>query len=114
MRKALDAGKSINDAGIIALLHLISSVTNTNLIARSDLDTQRQAARQLQDFLDGCPFPDQAAARELDTQFIEKNLFPGGCADLLSICYFLLFLGKDHSARFYDKSADPHISDRKY
>lgn len=101
LHKALDSGKSINDAGVIALLHLIASVTDTNLIARSDLEVQQQISQQIQALLSTCPLPDRTTAQKLDAQFIEKNLSPGGCADLLAISYLLLFLERTQTA--------PHI-----
>ncbi len=41
------------------------------------------------------PFPTQDTLLELDQAFIEKNLSPGGSADLLAICYFLYFLEQE-------------------
>jgi triphosphoribosyl-dephospho-CoA synthetase len=34
-------------------------------------------------------FPTLQEIAELDRQFIEKNLSPGGCADLLAVTLFL-------------------------
>ena len=45
-------------------------------------------------FLEETPFPPLAKIEELDREFIEKNLSPGGSADLLALTYFLHFLEK--------------------
>ena len=35
------------------------------------------------------------AVAELDRQFVEDNLSPGGCADLLAIAFFLYYLNEE-------------------
>jgi len=42
--------------------------------------------------LAAAPYPDAAVLAQLDDRFIEKNLSPGGSADLLAATYFLYFL----------------------
>ena len=55
---------------------------------------QRWAARQAGLLLEGGPRPDPEAVRALDRAMIQRNLSPGGCADLLAITYFLYFMWK--------------------
>ena len=88
----LHGGKSYDEAGAAALLALMAHTTDTNLIARSDVPTQQAAAKEAGLLLkeQECPGLDSLLA--LDKEFIEKNLSPGGSADLLAICYFLHFL----------------------
>ncbi len=92
LKEGIDRGLSINDAGCATLLALITADTDTNLIARSDIDTQQRVVAKLKELLKQNPYPDRRTLEELDQEFIEKNLSPGGSADLLAICYLLYFL----------------------
>ena len=92
LRQGLSQGLSFNDAGCIALLHLIAATDDTNLIHRSDRQTQLNIRQKVAEFLRDTPFPDIAVIEEMDRVFIEKNLSAGGSADLLALSYFLLFL----------------------
>ena len=92
LRAGIAQGYSLNDAGCAALLALMTAATDTNLIARSSLSIQRETCSRIRELLEQKPFPDQQTLRELDQAFIEKNLSPGGSADLLAVCYLLYFL----------------------
>lgn len=89
LRRALAAGKHYNDAAAITLLYLIAHVSDTNMIARGGLEEARQAMRNVQALLADNPLPDWETISRLDQTFIEKNLSPGGCADLLAVTLFL-------------------------
>ena len=41
------------------------------------------------------PFPEKAALESWNEKFVEKNLSPGGCADLLAMTLMLYFLKED-------------------
>ena len=89
LREALARGDTLERAGVCALLSLIAGVEDTNLYARGGEEGQHWASEQAaqlaeRDF-------DCAAAADLDAAFIQRNLSPGGCADLLAITYFLYF-----------------------
>lgn len=88
-RQALAEGKSRNDAVAIALLHLIAKVTDTNMIARGGMDLAREAMEQVGELLEQNPMPEPELIRQLDKMFVQKNLSPGGCADLLAVTLFL-------------------------
>lgn len=92
LKDGLAQGLSINDAGCAALLALMTAATDTNLIARSDMDTYHQTVENIKKLLHRSPFPNRQVLEQLDREFIDKNLSPGGSADLLAICYFLYFL----------------------
>lgn len=92
LRQGLSEGLSLNDAGCAALLHLLSVTDDTNLIHRSDRETQLQVRSQVAAILKETPYPSQEVLTRLDQQFIGKNLSPGGSADLLAVTYFLHFL----------------------
>ena len=87
--KALAAGRSRNDAGAVALLHLIARGTDTNMIARGGRETAERAAEEVRALLEEDPLPAMEEIRKLDESFIARNLSPGGCADLLAATYFL-------------------------
>ena len=92
LQKGLQQGLSLNDAGCAALLHLLAVTDDTNLIHRSDRQTQLQVQAQVAQLLKNSPYPSAEALEALDREFIEKNLSPGGSADLLAVTYFLHFL----------------------
>ena len=89
LEKALDAGRGRNDAGVIALLHLIARGTDTNMAARGGAALAAEATERVRKLLAGDPMPDMHAVARLDEYFTANNLSPGGCADLLAAAYFL-------------------------
>ena len=91
-QKALQDGQSLNNAGCIALLHMLAAVEDTNLIHRGGLETARAMQEKVATILEDAKYPTRETLLELDKAFIEKNLSPGGTADLLAITYFLYFL----------------------
>lgn len=88
-RRALAAGHSRNDAAVITLLHLMARVEDTNIIARGGLEGARYARERVRRLLEAEPWPDMQHVQELDDWFIERNLSPGGCADLLAATMLL-------------------------
>jgi len=87
-RSALAKGKNKNDAGVLTLLHLIANVYDTNLYNRGGEDGisyARERARKLLSSDD----PAMDMVQKMDAELTERNLSPGGCADLLAITYFL-------------------------
>ncbi len=70
----------------LALLSLISAVRDTNVLHRAGEEglgwLQSRATELLADF-------SLEKLRRLDRDCIEKNISPGGCADLLAIAFFL-------------------------
>lgn len=90
LRGALDAGRSRNDAGAAALLHLIARVEDTNMIARGGMEAARAARADCAALLEKGPTPGMEDIAALDREFIRRNLSPGGCADLLAAAFFLL------------------------
>lgn len=91
LENGLEKGLSWNDAGCATLLHLLCATEDTNMIARSDLATFRAAQAQIAGILAKAPYPSQDILEQLDAQFIEQNLSPGGTADLLAATCFLHF-----------------------
>lgn len=91
----LATGKSPDEAGAAALLAVLAHTVDTNMIARSDAATQREISSRLSRLLEENPYPDAATLKALDREFIERNLSPGGSADLLSLCWMLRFLREE-------------------
>lgn len=92
LTESIQQGLSLNDAGSRTLLYLIANVDDTNLIHRSNRDTQLWVKETTKEILAKTPFPTKEETEKLDDLLIQKNLSPGGCADLLAVSYFLLFL----------------------
>ena len=84
-RAALAAGKSVNDAGVAALLALMANAEDSNVIRRGGLARARALMREAQT----AHVPD---AEAMDRRLIEENISPGGCADLLAVTFLLYFL----------------------
>ena len=89
LKGALAAGRSRNDAGCIALLHLIARGTDTNMVSRGGPERAGAAAERCRALLAREAFPDREEFAALDRAFTEQNLSPGGCADLLAAAFFL-------------------------
>ncbi len=88
LREYRARGCSVNDAGAIALLHLIARVDDTNIAGRAGFAVlrraQEEAARLLRENGED-PAALLKAAKELDRRFVAQNISPGGCADLLAV-----------------------------
>ena len=95
LEAGLAQGLSLNDAACGALLALIAHTADTNMISRGGIDLQEETARKIGLLLEQTPFPDEETLDALNASFVEKNLSPGGCADLLAITLFLHFLKEE-------------------
>lgn len=90
---ALSNNYSLNQAGLLALLHYIARTEDTNMIIRSDYHTAKQIQTELTAFLNTTDCKQQLEILpELDRYFVSKNISPGGSADMLALTYFLHFL----------------------
>lgn len=92
LKKLLSEGYSLNDAGAVALLHLMAKATDTNVISRVGLPRLRALQSSLSELLEKTPYPEPAVLATLDADFIAENISPGGCADLLAVTLMLHFL----------------------
>ena len=70
----------------LALLHLIAHVRDTNVLHRAGEEGLLWLQSRAKDLLTYFSIP---ALEQLDRECIEKNISPGGCADLLAIALFL-------------------------
>lgn len=83
---------TLEERGKRALLELFASVEDTNVLHRGGpaaLTGLSQRAKAL--LAEGDPVS-EAALTAFNDDLIRSNISPGGCADLLAIGYFLLFL----------------------
>lgn len=90
-------GLTMNDAGVITLVDIIVNTQDTNILARADYQTMEAVRAQLGQICQ-TPLEQQdyyAVLEELDQQFIQRNISPGGSADLLAMTYFMYFLEKE-------------------
>lgn len=99
LKKGLEAGFSMDRAAGAALLAILAHTDDTNLIARSDRETQVKTARSVAQLLLDTPYPETEVLEALDRSFTEANLSPGGSADLLALTLFVHFLSRqwDHT-----------------
>lgn len=90
------SGFSLNDSGLFVLLHYIAHTEDTNLIIRSSYETALKIRTELSAFLEASSYEQQLhILPDLDRCFTEKNISPGGSADMLALTYFLYFLMKN-------------------
>lgn len=92
LRKFRKEGRLDNEAYIQTLLLLLSQVEDTNILSRSNQATLAEAQAAAQEVLaKGGAFTKEGmeAVWELNERFVEKNISPGGCADLLILAIFL-------------------------
>lgn len=91
-RSCLEGGMDQNMSGAVALLHLIARVEDTNMISRGGPEGAKAGAEKAAALL-ACNLTLEQMG-ELDDWFMERNLSPGGCADLLAAVYFFHSLTK--------------------
>lgn len=95
LEAALSAGKSINEAGCVALVAMLADTVDTNMIHRGGYELAKEASEQAKALLEREPFPSAQALEEMNRAFVEKNLSPGGTADLLALTLMLHFLKEE-------------------
>lgn len=92
LQTALSERKTLEQAGLHALLHLMAGVQDTNLAARGGRAGQRFASQYAAKLLSQEGGETHTALQKFDQDMIRRNLSPGGCADLLAMTYLLHFL----------------------
>ena len=100
LRQGLELGLDFDRAGAGALLAILAHTDDTNLISRSDRKTQQNTSKSLAALLEKDPYPAWDTLAELDRQFTERNLSPGGSADLLALTLFVHFLSQLNQEEF--------------
>lgn len=98
LNSALGWGWSLNDAGVYSLLKLISHVYDTNIIGHSDFATQERVHAMVREKLELSKLTAQEVldlSQDLDKEFRQCNISPGGCADLLAISFLFYFFQEE-------------------
>lgn len=103
-RRCLEQGLDSNMAGVVTLLNLIVAVVDTNMIKRGGMELAMDAIRKTAQLLMWHEIPEVSEIEALDDWFIEKNLSPGGCADLLAAVYFIQKLEAEKTRRSLRKT----------
>ncbi len=83
---------SLDELGIQMLFSLMASCEDSNIVTRHDLQTLKQVQIQAKGFLDEGGILQQDAMKKvkcLDEAFVEKNISPGGSADLLAVAIYM-------------------------
>ena len=95
-QRALQQGASENDAGVLALLALIGTIEDTNMIHRAGEKKAAQVRDKIaQEYHHIFSMEDALKfAEKLDQEFIAENLSPGGCADLLAVTWLIIHVQK--------------------
>jgi holo-ACP synthase/triphosphoribosyl-dephospho-CoA synthase len=97
LRSLLKEGYSLNDAGVAVLIKLLAHAEDTNIIHRGGMETLAAIQKDLRFFFAKNPNIKQIRQKAvaLDSEFISRNLSPGGSADLLGVTLFLYRLLAD-------------------
>ena len=95
-KSAIASGKNENDAGVITLLHLIANVYDTCLYKRGGDDGVVYASSYAKTLISSNEIS-LDTVRKMNADFVERNLSPGGCADLLALTYFLTSLEDENT-----------------
>lgn len=86
---------NINDIMIECLLHLMANLDDTNILGRRGIETLHYVKRQANDVIKEGGYltkRGKSMVLKMDKDFIEKNISPGGSADLLAVTLLLYFL----------------------
>lgn len=92
LKNRISRGDDINTAGAKTLCRLMSAVEDTNVIKRSDYDTLKKMNSDSKKLFEADDMIDNL--QKMNEQFISLNISPGGCADLLAICFLLYFIAE--------------------
>ena len=92
LEKALSDGRGNDAAGCAALLAILADTEDTNMITRGGFELYSNIKKCIGDMISSDALLSYEKLRELDQYFIEKNLSPGGSADLMALCWMLHFL----------------------
>lgn len=92
MRQGLKEKQSWNRIKLQTLLVLMSQMEDSNILSRQNPEMLQKMHTEAEDFLrTGGAYTKDAYAilTEMDHNYIERNMSPGGCADSLAVTIFL-------------------------
>lgn len=86
LRKEKSKGRNLNKAAMVALIAIMSEAYDTNIIARSDIETAKIIKEDMKKLLIMSESKDITdEVRKLDKRFTADGISPGGSADLLAV-----------------------------
>ncbi|WP_122641189.1 triphosphoribosyl-dephospho-CoA synthase CitG [Romboutsia sp. Marseille-P6047] len=91
--KYYDSDLSENDLYTQILIELLAIVEDSTIVYRHDINTLKQVQNDAKELLKiGGVYTSNGKIRilELENEYINKNISPGGCADLLAVTIFLI------------------------
>lgn len=95
-RELMNSGKfNINDSLVHTLMHIMTASVDTNVIGRHDIESLEYVKRSAKQALEmGGVFTEEGKRYiyKMDKDFIEKNISPGGSADLLAVTVMFYML----------------------
>ena len=83
---------SLEQRGMRALVELMASVEDTNVLYRGGPSAMQELARRAVGIAAACPENLESILAEWNQDLCRKRISPGGCADLLAVGYFLYFM----------------------
>lgn len=89
LESMLENGKSMEEACLHALLTLMAQVQDANIIRRAGMGVQHWVMAKARELLQSDYT--RSELRSLNDVFVQKNISPGGSADLLAVAVFLHF-----------------------
>lgn len=89
LEQALAKGKTLEAACLHTLLQLMAQVQDSNIIRRAGMEGQQWVMQQAKQLLQSGYT--RADLQKLNEAFVQKNISPGGSADLLAVAVFLHF-----------------------
>lgn len=93
-RQFINDGLSKNDAGVMALIHLIGSIDDSAIYNRGGIEGLEFAKSYARGIIENRMMLNVYEIEKMDEVFIQRNLSAGGSADLLAVTYFLYELEK--------------------
>ena len=90
LKKCISSGDSFDVAGAKTLCMLLTKVEDTNIIKRSDIETLVDVQHKASEILESTDIIKNISCQ--NDEFIKLNISPGGCADLLALCFLLYFI----------------------
>lgn len=95
LTKLVKEEKSINDIIVHVLLVLMSNTQDSNILGRHDMDALEYTKKMAEEALSKGGFftiEGRSFVEEMDKCFIQKNISPGGSADLIAVTLLLYFI----------------------
>lgn len=93
-KECLKNGADINYASVVALLEIMACTDDTNVLWRGGKDGADFVKCRAKQIISEVKYDQELLmpiVERFDTQLIEKNISPGGSADLLAVTLFLYF-----------------------